>query len=311
MIRRVLAEPDFHERPPVLIDIGASGGIHRAWRAIAPHSICIAFDPDARKFPQDKASLYAQLYLFDKVVLPTEETSADLYLTTTPYCSSVLHPANQQLDHWSIADRFTVIKQSRAPAISISKALSDLGLEYIDWFKTDSQGMDLRLFSSIPDQIRTHILQAEFEPGIIDAYQSEDKLWRILEFMSSEQYWLCSVKFGKVAWLSREDRARMGPSAVAGAGQWLATAPGWGELVYLHTLANYIERRSILLGWIFAMLRRQYGFASYISQQGVAAFPGDRLIKQIQTYTKRRLQLAYLTHYPFVVLGNLARALRT
>ena len=40
----------FNDKPPVLIDIGASGEIHPEWKLIAKHSICIAFDADTRDF---------------------------------------------------------------------------------------------------------------------------------------------------------------------------------------------------------------------------------------------------------------------
>ena len=37
-------------QPPVLVDIGASGFIHKKWRKIAKYSVCIAFDADTRDF---------------------------------------------------------------------------------------------------------------------------------------------------------------------------------------------------------------------------------------------------------------------
>jgi hypothetical protein len=36
--------------PPILVDIGASGSLQKQWRALAPFSICIAFDADTRDF---------------------------------------------------------------------------------------------------------------------------------------------------------------------------------------------------------------------------------------------------------------------
>ena len=35
------------KQPPVLIDVGASGEIHKEWALIAPYAVCIAFDGDA------------------------------------------------------------------------------------------------------------------------------------------------------------------------------------------------------------------------------------------------------------------------
>jgi hypothetical protein len=38
LVDRILASPEFVERPPVLVDVGASGGIHAPWAAIARHA---------------------------------------------------------------------------------------------------------------------------------------------------------------------------------------------------------------------------------------------------------------------------------
>ncbi len=61
-------------------------------------------------------------------------------------------------------------KKVELNSIHIQKALDNAKLDYVDWFKSDSQGIDLRLFKSLDEKIRSKILLAEFEPGIIDAY---------------------------------------------------------------------------------------------------------------------------------------------
>ena len=78
--------------------------------------------------------------------------------------------------------------------MSLNTVLNDLGIDRIDWFKTDSQGIDLRLFKSLSNKIRKQILVAEFEPGIIDAYKGEDKLYQILEHLQLQNYWLSDIE---------------------------------------------------------------------------------------------------------------------
>ena len=65
------------------------------------------------------------------------------------------------------------------PALDIPSVLAELGLERVDWLKGDSQGTDLRLFRSLGD-LASSVLVAEFEPGIIDAYEGEDKFADVL-----------------------------------------------------------------------------------------------------------------------------------
>lgn len=65
--------------------------------------------------------------------------------------------------------------------------LKSINIDYIDWFKTDTQGTDLRIFASLGDELINKILVAEFEPGIIDAYKGEDKLYKIMEFFDKKR----------------------------------------------------------------------------------------------------------------------------
>ena len=49
LIKRILELQELQEKPPVVIDIGASGYIHSEWEDIAEYCICIAFDADDRE----------------------------------------------------------------------------------------------------------------------------------------------------------------------------------------------------------------------------------------------------------------------
>ena len=66
--------------------------------------------------------------------------------------------------------------------------LKELKIEKVDWFKTDSQGTDLRLFIDLEEEIRNKVLIAEFEPGMMDAYKGEDKFYKILESLDSQVF---------------------------------------------------------------------------------------------------------------------------
>ena len=40
------------------------------------------------------------------------------------------------------------------------------------------------------EEIRKKIIVAEFEPGFINAYENEDRLYTILEYMDLMDYWI-------------------------------------------------------------------------------------------------------------------------
>jgi hypothetical protein len=69
LIRKILSRNEFREQPPVLLDVGASGSIHPKWTAIAPYSVCIAFDADNREmgYVVRESSGYLKLYVYNHI----------------------------------------------------------------------------------------------------------------------------------------------------------------------------------------------------------------------------------------------------
>ena len=55
IIKKIMSHPSLVSQPPILMDIGASGFIHKKWNSIAKYSICIAFDADTRDFQTTEA----------------------------------------------------------------------------------------------------------------------------------------------------------------------------------------------------------------------------------------------------------------
>lgn len=259
IIESILQMELFQSRPPVLIDIGASGEINPKWRQIAPHSICIAFDADDREFnisEQDNKT-YKKLITFNRIVTAEPVDKADFYLTNSPFCSSLLEPDIKNLQPWIFSSFFATEKKIQLPAITLLQALSQIKIDYIDWFKTDTQGTDLRLFKTLPTQISDHILAAEFEPGIIDAYCGEDKIYSVMEYMQQHKFWLSSMETKGVQRIDPNYKSKFSSFSLR---KIIRNSPCWAEVTYLRQpVLN--DKREILLLYIFALLEKQYGFA--------------------------------------------------
>ena len=176
LIDEVLARPELVERPPVLVDVGASGEIHRDWAKLAPYALCIAFEPDARELGWvEKQGLgYRRLVVYRAVLTDRETESAEFHLTRSPYCSSTLRPLGDRLAPWSFHALFEVTETTLLSAVTLARVLAEQKVERVDWFKTDSQGTDLRLFRSLGEERLVRVLAAQFEPGILAAYEHED-----------------------------------------------------------------------------------------------------------------------------------------
>src|SRR4051812_886825 len=129
IIQTILRSSHFDQRPPVLIDIGASGEINAKWKPIAPYSICLAFDADDREFniAENIASGYKKLLVVNRIVTAEDMASTDFYLTASPFCSSLLKPQMDQLKPWIFHSLFEIQKTAKLPAITISAALQQAG----------------------------------------------------------------------------------------------------------------------------------------------------------------------------------------
>jgi hypothetical protein len=255
----ILALPAFKGKPPVLIDIGASGQIHTEWTAIAKHSVCIAFDADSRDFNNsENNSGYARLHLVNAIVSDKADDSTAFYLTSSPHCSSSLPPVTGELDHWSFSDLFKVEKTVELKNVSLGKTLSERNIDYVDWYKTDSQGIDLRLFKALPLQVQKNVLVAEFEPGFINAYEGEDKISGLLPYMETLPFWMsdCLVKGSQRISKDTLEKYHLPAGKLN-----LRNSACWAEFCYINTGEHFQSERELLLTLIFSCIKKQYGFA--------------------------------------------------
>lgn len=288
----------FQSRPPVLVDIGASGEINPKWKLIAPYSICIAFDADDREFhvSEQTNKTYKKLITFNRIVTNEPVEKADFYLTSSPFCSSLLKPDIESLQPWIFSSLFETEKKVQLPAITLKMALSQIKINYIDWFKTDTQGTDLRLFKTLPKDISHHILAAEFEPGIIDAYVGEDKIYSVMEYMHGDKFWLSSMVLKGVQRLNAAYERKLGAFVTR---KIIKKSPCWAEVTYLRQ-PFLTDQRQILLLYIFALLEKQYGFALEIADIGSHKFQ-DKIFTNCKKAALKKLR-AEKWKIPFVIL---------
>jgi hypothetical protein len=270
IIGTILRSKFFQDQPPVLVDIGASGEINSKWDVIASYSICLAFDADDRdfQFSENVNGVYKKLITFNRIVTAEPLAETNFYLTSSPYCSSVLKPENEKLKPWVFKDFFRVEKMAVLPAITVAQALQQAGIQYVDWFKSDSQGTDLRLFKSLPGEIASKVLAAEFEPGIIDAYEGEDMLSAIIWEMHNDNFWMSSMEIKGTQRLHAEYAQTMNSFVRR---RVLRNSPCWAEITYLRQKFPDNERQLLLL-YVFALVEKQFGFALEIADYAITQF---------------------------------------
>lgn len=295
IIDKILTREEFKEKPPVLMDIGASGGIFPAWKKIAKHSICIAFDADNREldYISNNNSDYMKVYIFNRIASDENVEEKEFFLTNSPFCSSTLEPDLDSLKEWNFFNKFKVRNKEVMKTIHPKKALEKIDINYIDWFKADSQGTDLILFDSLDNKITERILAADFEPGIIDAYKKEDKLHHLMNYMESKPFWMNELRILESQRLDEETKDKLASRGHKDSSQLIRGAPICGEVSYFNTLNNkeLFSKRDYLLMWVLAFSKKQYGFAVKVSGMGKDKY-SDPIFDELDEALNQELNMA-------------------
>lgn len=313
---RIFDETELRDAPPVLVDVGAAGGVAPIWRSIAKYSIGVGFEPDARDAAKLRAanSPFKRWVFCEGLVAPSVADGAQkkFFLTRSPHCSSLLKPRHDLLQDWTFADYFIEERTGVVPAVTLQAGLAANGLRGVDWLKCDTQGLDLSIFLSLPADWRRRTLAVEFEPGFIDAYEGEDKLWQTLQAMEAEPFWLCDLQAGcyprgnpaALAEILGERMVKWLPRIATGAPVYAnlrylrrldgAVAPGSGAA---ERATERLDRRALLLGWVFADLLGQHTHGLLVAREGAERFGGG-LFDEMREASRRRLRWAMVRRLP-------------
>lgn len=285
LINKILEHPVFADKPPVLLDIGASGNIHSDWELISKYSECIAFDADSREFDVNSdTSGFKKLHLINAIVSEKEDPKTRFYLTRSPYCSSSLKPIPKELANWSFCQLFEIDKEVDLDNKSLRSVLADRQITYVDWFKTDAQGIDLRLFKNLPLSVQENSIVAEFEPGFFGVYEGEDKIADLLMYMDKLPFWLsdCAVKGTQRIGKPTIDKYQLDATHLN-----LRKSSCWAEFAYINT-CNKLQTRELLLAVVFSLIKRQYGFALDVCSRIEGSIDKD-LLSAIERFSLNEL----------------------
>jgi FkbM family methyltransferase len=285
IIDKIMRSEYFRDHPPVLIDIGASGGVHSKWKYISKYAYCVAFDADDREFQISEQSNkdYKKFIHVNRIVAALPSGNTPFYLTNSPFCSSMLEPDEEKLSPWLFKPLFDVKKITVLPAVTLEETLQSANISYIDWFKVDTQGTDLRLYKSLPSKIQETVLLAEFEPGIMDAYKNEDKLYAVMQEMHIQGFWLSSMNVKGTQRLQNSYAQQIGGFLSE---RIIRSSPGWAELTYLRSPED-LSIRSLLLMIVFALLEHQYGFALELADKGILQYKNPLLDESRQAVLRK------------------------
>lgn len=296
LIAKIASHSSIIEKPPVLLDIGASQKLNPLWRDIAKFSIGIAFDADDRDFSfiEKQTSDYRKLYVYNCIVSNKKhKEKSDFFLTKSPYCSSTLTPNQLELSPFHYSDLFQVEKKISINTVALDKVLEELNIDRIDWFKTDSQGTDLRLYSCIPESVQNNILVAEFEPALYEVYETEDTMTKIMLYLENKNFRLANATLKGAIQITHQNFNKLFANSFEKkyANFFLRKTPRWCEMTYFNTMENTsnLSIREYLLAWMFASILNYNDIAFTISEQAASIYE-DQIFIELNKYSKKQLR---------------------
>jgi len=154
--------------PLVVVDAGATGGLHPRWTGLTPHRIVVAFDPDPRASVDSEGS---GLVVVPKA-LGEEEGAQTLYLCRKPECSSLLEPNREILDLYPDKERFDIVDTLSVECVSLDFALRSQGIPRAHFIKIDTQGYALPILRGA-DKTLTNVIGVEVELEFLEIYKGE------------------------------------------------------------------------------------------------------------------------------------------
>lgn len=183
--------PLFAELPPefrlTVADIGSIGGLHKRWKALAPHLVTINFDPLEPK--QSSPSEHYFPYL-----IGDREGPAKLKVTSRETMSSTFAPHSRFFaPFWNKAAHVEVVREIQAEMTRLDPLLLREGL-VPDAIKIDVQGGEAAVLAGAPDTLRRSILLAEIECSFATRYHGQETFDQIMSRMRAFGFALLDLR---------------------------------------------------------------------------------------------------------------------
>ncbi len=216
-----------------------------------------------RELKDDNAYNFKRFVLVNKAVTDSVSNKVNFFLTSSPYCSSLLKPNLEICKHYGFTELFEIEKCVELPATRLDEVIKDLGISGIDWLKLDSQGKDLDIFLSIDKSIRDHVLAIDVEPGLIPFYEEENTFDQTHKTLIQEGFWLSNLNVQNFPRIMQRTRKALIDKVLQQHPQLvdfdrLPGSPTAIETRYLRTIEHLqsvnAELRDYVTLWVFALL---------------------------------------------------------
>jgi FkbM family methyltransferase len=151
----------------VLLDVGATGGIHPRWNLFGDNLESILVDAD-----EEQEISQIDDYVFTAFG-EKASTRSTFYLTNKRECSSILKPNYSFLKKFHDVERFFVDKEKNVSLTTIDDFISRSELESVDFLKIDAQGYSYEILKGAENSLEKTVLGVEVELEFSSLYQDQ------------------------------------------------------------------------------------------------------------------------------------------
>jgi len=168
----------------VVVDVGASGGLHHRWRSVCPRPFGILFEPDPRAFEELRQGETSGLII--NTALSDRKGEIDFHVCKAQPLSSVYKPNIELMEKYfspKYLEGFEVSKTLRIQSDTLDNQLRLHNIADVDFVKLDVQGHELAILKGAKDMLKS-IVGLEVEVGFIEVYQKQPLFFEVHEFVS-------------------------------------------------------------------------------------------------------------------------------
>lgn len=170
-----------------MLDLGSGGGLDSKWKGLASLCNLVGFDPneqECRRMEQAPHGLRSARYLPHAVADQNGEQT--LYLTRSPWCSSLLRPRQDWLNRLEFCHLFEVVGSKKVNVVTLDSIQEVEGRDF-DIVKLDVQGMELPILRN-SGRLLEKAFAVETETGFTKNYENETTFGEIDVFMRSHGF---------------------------------------------------------------------------------------------------------------------------
>lgn len=248
-----------------------------------------------------KEMMVKKTILFNQAITAqSDQKEISFYLTKSPHCSSTLKPVPKNLEQWPYAGLFQTVDVVSVPALTISEVLREVGFEYIDWLKVDSQGTDLRILESIPSHIFNQMIACDVEPGLYEHYENADLFPELHLNMIRQGFWLADLKLqtqpriAEADWNALQEQVSL-PQMRKLINLFLKRSPTATEARYIRSIPSAIalnyDYHKFLVLWAISLTTGNLSYAYHVACEIERRFSNAPELRK-ETYKIITLQTA-------------------